>query len=174
MRRAVAFLATLAVLAACGTIDGEDPYALWRVHEHPAGAFHFHYPAPPFDAAEGFTDAHPVMEVAPEDGDAAAWARYRLEARLTECADLDEAAAGEAAALADGGFGVGPPEPRWNRASDEGVEIRAGDGGIGAVVFLLRGEAGVVSISLAGTGDMEHPDVELLLDGFEPRSSGEH
>lgn len=160
--------------AACGTIDGDDPFALWRVHEHPEQAFHFHYPAPPFGTAEGSSAAHPVLVVASGAGAGEpSWPRYRLEAWLTVHGDIAGAAAGESAGLEEQGFEVTPSAARWNRAGDEGLAIHGAGDEADAVVFLLRGSAGIVAIALAGTGEMDHPDVELLLDGFEPRGAEE-
>jgi hypothetical protein len=174
LRRAVVLAAALLAVG-CGSIEGEDPYALWRVHEHPGQAFHFHYPAPPFEAAEASSEVHPVLEAAPEAAAAGtAWPGWRVEARVLAGADLAGAADGEATALEGRGFAVGAPAARLNRAEDEGLEIRGESGEADAVVFLLSGAAGIVAITVAGTGDMRHPDVDLLLDGFEPRGAEEH
>lgn len=174
----VAFAAALAGTAACDPVDGTDPYALWEAHEPADGAFHFHTLEPPWEAGEDGTADAPVRVLDPS-GEAATpstgpGARARVEARRVDAASAAEAAQSRRAGWEAAGYAVDAPEIFASRAHDLGVAQRAARGEIEAVDVLFERADGVVLLTLWGEGSLATDDFRLLLEGFEPRGSGEH
>jgi hypothetical protein len=174
--RRAALAAALLLAAACDTVDGTDPYALWEVCEHPDAAFHFHYLDPPWEPAPGFSLEGPVFLLDPSEDPAADPADPGARARLEAYAAAGNLAA-EAAALRVGweglGFDVAEPELFVNRAGDVGVAQRAVRDELRVVDVILEGDR-VVVLSLWSRAAVEGGDFDLLLAGFEPRGSGAH
>jgi len=179
LRRAVALVALAPALcgicAACDLVDGAGTYALWDVCEHPAEAFHFHYLAPPWEKASGFSAEAPMLLLDPssepssEVGDPGA--RVRLEAFASEAASVADEVAARRARWAEDGYAVDATETFTNRAGDLGVVQRASRGELRVIEVLFDG-ACVVGLSLWGRGSIGGEDYRLLLEGFEPRGSG--
>jgi len=171
------FAAVLILGAACDPVEGTDPYSLWEVCEHPAGAFHFHYLEPPWEPASGFSTQAPVFLLDPsgepsaEVGDPGA--RVRLEAYVGEAASVADEAASRRGRWAEDGYAVGEPALFSSRAGDVGIVQRAslGESQVAEVFF---GGGGVAVLSLWGRGTISGDDYSLLLEGFEPRGSGAH
>jgi hypothetical protein len=180
-RRSLAGLALAASVAAlgaaCDPVDGTDPYALWEVQAHPDGAFHFHYLAPPWEPADGFSDRAPVLLLDPtgeppaDAGDPGA--RVRLEAWQGAAASVAEAAAARRERWQGAGYAVAAPETFANAAGDLGAVQRAAIGETRVVEVLFDTADGVVALSLWGRGRLDAGDFLLLLESFEPRAPAE-
>ena len=168
-------LGLLGLLAvSCGNIDGTDPYALWRTYEDPGRAFHFHYPSPPWTESDDAAFGLPIFEIDPDDDPLAELpaARLRLEARMYVPSSIDEIVALESGTWHTLGYSTSPVEEFVNTAGDVGalVEARRDDKWAEQVFFEEGGT--VATLLIWGTGDAPHAaDVELLLEGFEPRGA---
>ena len=181
-RRRIAFggiaalLCAASALAACDPIDGTDPYALWRVHEHPAGAFHFHTLEPPWAPMDASTDERPLLGLDPSEAapDAGPGADARLEAYYRVGATAAEELEARRASWQASGYTVEAGAPFTNRAGDVGLSLRASDGDLDVVEVLFDSGVGVVVLSLWGDGPFEGEDYALLMKGFEPRPSRSH
>jgi hypothetical protein len=168
-------LAFGAVCAACDPVDGTGTYALWEVCEHPSGAFHFHYLAPPWEPAGGFSEEAPVLLLDPSSEPPVAvddpGARVRLEAWVSGADTVAEEAAARRARWEADGYAVDAPETFSNQAGDVGAVQRARSGESQVAEVLFDG-ADVVVLSLWGRGSVGGEDFRLLLESFEPRASG--
>lgn len=177
-RIATALACAAALGVACDPVDGTDPYALWRVCEHPLGAFHFHYLDPPWERVDDAPAEAPVL-LLDGSGDAAGdagapGARVRLEAYHRAGVAVADEAAARGALWSAAGYAVGPPEAFSNRAGDEGVVQRAEADGLAVAEVMLPGGGGVAVLSLWGEPSLAGEDFLLLLRGFEPRASRSH
>jgi hypothetical protein len=174
----LAICALLAALgASCGTIDGTDPYALWRTYEDPGRAYHFHYPSPPWTKADDSAFALPVFEVDPDEDPLAELpaARLRLEARMYVPADLEDVLAIEVGTWHISGYSTSPHTEFVGGSGDVGVrlEARREERWVRQVFFEERGTVVTLLIWGADRDDSDSPDLELLLESFEPRGAGD-
>ncbi|MDD5308564.1 MAG: hypothetical protein PHU25_14680 [Deltaproteobacteria bacterium] len=168
------FLVTAA--CGCGAVDGTDPYALWKTYEHPLGAFHFHYPSPPWKEADGSTDTDLVLVVDPGPTSDAGepGARYRLEAAVVAGDVAEDASVAEQSRLEARGYGTSPPRGWENGAGDHGVIIEGRNDGASVAAVLLATSYGVAALRIFTRDDIDDPDVDLLLESLEPRAAGEN
>jgi len=168
--------AATAIATCCGTVDGTDPYALWRTYQDPGHAYHFHYPSPPWiEAAEG-TPGLPILEIDPDDDPLAELpaARLRLEARAYFSADIEDVVASETAAWQLLGYSTSPPQELVSAAGDAGVLLAARHEDVSVQqVFQEQGGTVVTLFVWGEIADVGDRDVELLLESFEPRGAGE-
>ena len=166
------------VCVACADTDGTDPYALWQTFEHPTSAFHFHYLSPPWESVEDNGLERAVFAVDPDiDGleDNHPNARLRLEVWMIDDAPIADVVSSRHDHWAELGYHVDdPPGIYWNGADDEGVRLEATDGQYLRVteVFYSFDERTAL-LSLWVNGESDRSDLELLIEGFEPRGSGE-
>jgi hypothetical protein len=168
-------LISAAFAISCGSIEGTDPYALWRTYEDPGRAYHFHFPAPPWVESSDAAFGLPVFVVDPDNDPLAPLpaARLRLEARMFVPADLDAVVSAETAVFHEQGFSTSPPVEFLSAAADVGVllEARRDDLWVRQVFHEELGT--VVTLRLWGTSDDPlSEDNELLLESFEPRGAG--
>jgi hypothetical protein len=173
-RAILAILGAVGLLASCDAVDGSEPYALWRVYEHPTGAFHFHYLEPPWEAADGSAADRPVLVLDPSGEDAGPGADVRLEAYYGEATTAAVEVEARRARWQADGYAVDAAEPFENRAGDVGFALRASDGSFEVAEVLLDSGPGVAVLSLWGDSSLGGPDFRLLMKGFEPRRSGSH
>lgn len=159
---------------ACGSIDGTDPYALWRTYEDPGHAYHFHYPSPPWTRADDSAFGLPVFEVDPDDDPAAELpgARLRLEARMYVPADLDDVIAAETAGWHEQGYLTTPLADLLSVGGDEGMLLEAWREEVWVRQVFHEERGTVVTMVVWGTDGLEDTDLELLLVSFEPRGAG--
>ncbi|MFO8073534.1 MAG: hypothetical protein R6V85_16845 [Polyangia bacterium] len=159
------------IAAACGTVQGDDPYASWDTYEHPSGAFHFHCPLPPFEELEQSTPARPLLGVAVRRAATASdpGARLRLEARMAIGGSPAQAAHNALEGWLERGYELVCLGDFTNRAGDTGVRLEVRNDGAAAVQVMFEGEGGTVSLLIWGSGEIRDPDVDLLLESFEPR-----
>ena len=163
--------------AACSDTDGNDPYALWRTFEHPTQAFHFHYLSPPWESAEDTGPERAVLAVDPDAdkfGDDHPNARLRLEVWVINDNPVSDVVSYRFDYWTGLGYQVDPPRVYWNGAQDEGIRLEAADGQylrVTEVFYSLGGRTAL--LSLWENGESDRGDLELLIEGFEPRGSGE-
>jgi hypothetical protein len=150
------------------------PYALWKTYDHPGHAFHFHYPAPPWEKGEGDAFGLPVLVVDPElhPPPQSPGAKLRLEARMFVPADLDEVVAEANVGWHAIGYSTSPPTEFFSSAGDEGIQLRARSGEYWVKQIFHEDKGTVSMLLIRGSADPDDPDLLLLLDGFEPRPSG--
>jgi hypothetical protein len=171
------FWVACAACAACSYTDGTDPYALWQIFEHPTEAFHFHYPSPPWETAEDTGPERAVLVVDPdtdEHGDDHPNARLRLEVWVINNNPVADVVSYRCDHWEGLGYQVDPPKVYWNDALDEGIRVEATDGQylrVTEVFYPLGGRTALLSLWVKGESDRS--DLELLIEGFEPRGSGE-
>lgn len=172
-KAAVSLLFGIAV--ACGSVEGDDPYANWDTYEHPSGAFHFHCPLPPFEALEKSTPARPLLAVAVRRAATASdpGARYRLEARMAIGGSPAQAAHNALEGWIERGYELVCLGDFTNPAGDAGVRLEVRTEGAAAVQAVFEGEGGTVSLLIWGSGEIRDPDVDLILESFEPRPAGD-
>jgi len=173
VRRALVICITCLTVT-CGNIDGTDPYAFWRTFSHPDGAFHFHCLLPPWEEYGEYSSLRPVLVLEPYDKPGlldklSPQARIRLEAWFENVESLTLAAARRRSHWQTMGYRVEEAVKFRNRVDDKGIlqEARVEDLWVKEVMF-VHGK-GVVIISLWGRGASDDPDIDLLLNGFEPR-----
>ena len=165
------------VCVACSDTDGTDPYALWQTFEHPTQAFHFHYLSPPWESVEDTGPERAVLAVDPDtDGlvDDHPNARLRLEVWLVNDNPVSDVVGDRHDHWVGLGYHVDPPRLYWNGADDEGVRVEAADGPylrVTEVFYSLGGRTALLSLWVNGEADRS--DLELLIEGFEPRGSEE-
>ncbi len=162
---------------ACSDTDGTDPYALWQTFEHPTSAFHFHYPSPPWESVEDNGPGRAVLAVDPDTdglGDDHPNARLRLEVWVMDADSVSDVISYRRDHWVGLGYQVDPPRIYWTGADDEGIRVEATDGQYLRVteVFYSLDERTAL-LSLWVNGESDRSDLELLIEGFEPRGSGE-
>lgn len=176
LHRAALSLTVVATLiaAACGSLDGIDPYALWRTYQDPGHAYHFHYPSPPWNRADDAAFGLPVYEVDADPDPLAELpaARLRLEARMYVPADLDEVIAAETAGWHELGYLTAPLEDFLSVGGDEGLLLEAWSEEVWVRQVFHEERGTVVTMIVWGTGELDEADLELLLASFEPRGAG--
>jgi hypothetical protein len=176
-RQALSLCALVVVTAAaCDGPDGTDPYALWETFDQREGAFHFHYPAPPWEGWEGHDRLHAVLVLEPDpDGDAEALgpgAAARLEAWAQSGRTPSDIYDVRRQAWEALGYSVEGPELWENGGGDEGILLRAASGSLRVREAMLSCPGGAAAMSLWGSEAPDDPDMVLLLDGFAPGPSG--
>lgn len=182
----IAFVATV---AACATVDGSDPYAMWGTVEHPQGLFSLRYLADVWHAAADSTAERPVLvvgkkpEEVPEGPPVSGPTifefeeRYRLRAGVvTKSRDLLDTVVAAERDWLELGFEVETGAPFQSAGGAEGWVVYAGlqlDTPVFvAQVFHAAGKR-VVALEVWGHRSIKNPDMRLLLKSFEPASEGE-
>lgn len=160
---------------ACTALDGTDPYALWNTVEHTEGAFHFHYPSPPWQRVTAFDRDEPVLLLDPRPTDSEGpdpGARMRIHAWADQTSEPSAYYQWRADVWRNQGYEVEEAASCQNGAGDEGSLLEARGEDLRVAEVFYAGEERLVIISVWGTWDDNHDsDLWLLLDGFEPRGA---
>ena len=176
-------LSILLMIFACATEDGRDPYALWETFEHEAGAYVFHYAAPPWTlnsknsenepnvqivtVASTTDDQIPAVEAGPLQ------AKFKAVVTLREHTSAEVEAARDAARLSEE-FGENLEALDFKNGRGQIGKIlsaRLSDRNIRYVYFDVFDERAVV-MQLGGRESISGADFTLLLEGLEPNDTG--
>jgi hypothetical protein len=174
-----ALLAAVVTLG-CDPVDGTDPYALWETYEDSTARYHFRYLSPPWEKpgahdADGFRlivgpGEDPLDEVGlPGDG---LTSEMGLAVEIVRGVKAASAASADNVAWSKHGAEPEPVKEMENTAGDLGKRIAAAasDRSFTAVYFDLEG-GDSVRLIVVGREDVDDPDVEMILESLEPRSS---
>ena len=173
------FCCILCAVCGCDSVDGTDPYAIWKTYQDPDELFHFHYLSPPWEKDLRDRQAVPIYVVEPHDeplpvlgmpGDAIG-ARLSLQLEVTWDATPQDVSAADIRDWEAAGAEAEEGGPFQNRAGDPGLRVsaEAPDRWFTVVYFELDGD-GVVAMQITGNrDDLQSDDIALLLRGLEPR-----
>lgn len=182
-------IAFVAAVAACATVDGSDPYAMWGTVEHPQGLFSLRYLVDVWVPAADSTAERPVLVVGKKTQEVPQRPpvpgptifefeeRYRLRAGVANTSRdlLDTVVAAERDWL-ELGFEVETGEPFQSADGAEGwvvyAHLKLYTPVFVAQVFHAVGER-VVALEVWGHRSVKNPDMRLLLKSFEPASEAE-